>query len=155
MINAIKPASAESLALTIPRGTIVEIETAYRISSHEIERGEAISFKVVNPVRVGENTVIAAGALATGRVVAATRGDHFGRAGRLAWTMETVNAVDDSRIPIQAMERLVGDSKGAKVARRLRLLQPCFGQLLPWRYCMVSNEARMPTSRRDVVSKRP
>lgn len=102
----------------IPRGTTVEIETAYRISSQEVKRGDAISFKVVNPVRVGENTVIAAGSIATGRIVKATRGGHFGRAGRLAWTMETVNAVDSSRVPIQAAGRVVGDSKGAKVATR-------------------------------------
>ncbi len=116
MISATKPASVESLTVIIPGGTLVEIETAYRISSQEVKPGEAISFKVVNPVRVGENTVIAAGSIATGRVVKATRGGHFGRAGRLAWTMETVNAVDDSRVPIQATGRLVGDSKGAKVA---------------------------------------
>jgi hypothetical protein len=111
-------ASVESLTVIIPRGTLVEIETAYRISSQEVKPGEAISFKVVNPVRVGEKTVIAAGSIATGRIVKATRGGHFGRAGRLAWTMETVNAIDDSRVPIQATGRVVGDSKGAKVATR-------------------------------------
>src|SRR5215510_4914660 len=58
MTRATKPASGESRALTIPRGTVVDIETAYRISSQEIEPGEAITFKVVNPVRIGENTVI-------------------------------------------------------------------------------------------------
>ncbi len=121
MISATKAVSGESLAVKIPRGTVVEIETAYRIDSQEIKPGEAISFKVVNPVRVGETTVIAAGAIATGRVVIARRGGHFGRAGRLAWTMETVNAVDDSRVPIQATGRVVGDSKGAKVATRVVL----------------------------------
>ena len=115
MINASKGVSGERI-LVIPRGTVVEVETAYRVSSQEIRDGEAISFKVVNPVRVGENTVIAVGAIATGRVVLASRGGHFGRAGRLAWTMETVSAVDDSRVPIQAAGRIVGDSKGAKVA---------------------------------------
>ena len=116
MINASKGVSGERISVIIPRGTVVEVETAYRVSSQEIRDGEAISFKVVNPVRVGENTVIAVGAIATGRVVLASRGGHFGRAGRLAWTMETVSAVDDSRVPIQAAGRVVGDSKGAKVA---------------------------------------
>jgi len=120
MINATK-AGSDGLVITIPRGTVVEIETAYRLSSQEIRAGEALSFRVVNPVRVGENTVIAVGAVATGRVVRASRGGHFGRAGRLVWTMETVNAVDDSRVPIQASGRVVGDSKGAKVATRMVL----------------------------------
>ncbi|HEY8227534.1 MAG TPA: hypothetical protein VIG25_19850 [Pyrinomonadaceae bacterium] len=121
MINATKAPSGERIVVTIPRGTVVEIETAYRVSSQEIKAGEAISFKVVNPVRVGENTVIAMGAIATGRIVRASRGGHFGRAGRLVWTMETVNAVDDSRVPIQAVGRVVGDSKGAKVATQVVL----------------------------------
>jgi hypothetical protein len=121
MISSNKARSAERIAVTIPRGTVVEVETAYRIDSQEIKAGEAITFKVVNPVRVGENTVIAVGAIATGRVVRASRGGHFGRAGRLAWTMETVNAVDDSRVPIQAAGRVVGDSKGATVATQVVL----------------------------------
>ena len=111
----------ESVSLTIPRGTVVEIEAAYRVSSQETKAGEAITFKVLKLVQIGEHTVIAAGAIATGRVVRASRGAHFGRAGRLAWTMETVNAVDGSSVPIQAGERVVGDSKSAKVATRIAI----------------------------------
>ena len=122
---------SDVLVVTIPRGTVVEIETAYRLSSQEINAGEALSFRVVNPVRVGEATVIAVGAVATGRVVRATRGGHFGRAGRLVWTMETVNAVDDSRVPIQAAGRVVGDSKGAKVATRMVLTGALFWPVAP------------------------
>jgi hypothetical protein len=121
MISATKAGAGERIVVTIPRGTVVEVETAYRVSSQEIKAGETISFKVVNPVRVGENKVIAVGAMATGRVVRASRGGHFGRAGRLVWTMETVNAVDDSSVPIQAAGRVVGDSKGAKVATQVVL----------------------------------
>jgi hypothetical protein len=121
MINVTRVSSSKDVVVTIPRGSLVEIETAHTVSSQEIKAGEAISFKVVNPVRIGDNTVIAVGALATGRVVRATRGGHFGRAGRLVWTMETVNAVDDSRVPIDAAGRIVGDSKAAKVATKIAL----------------------------------
>jgi hypothetical protein len=131
MISATKPTPVQLLTVIIPRGTLIEIETAYRISSQEVKPGEAISFKVVNPVRVGENTVIAAGSIATGRVAKATRGGHFGRAGRLVWTMETVNAVDDSRVPIQATGRLVGDSKGAKVATQAVLTAAVLWPIAP------------------------
>ena len=111
----------EFVTLTIPRGTVVEIEAAYRINSQETKKGQAITFKVLKAVQGGQRIVIAAGAIATGRVVLASRGAHFGRAGRLAWTMETVNAVDDSSVPIQAGGRAVGDSKGAKVATRIAI----------------------------------
>ena len=131
MISATNQETGESLILTIPRGTVVEIETAYRVSSQEIKPGEAISFKVVNAVRIGENTAIPAGAIATGRVVTATRGGHFGKAGRLAWTMETINAVDGSNVPVQAMGRLVGDSKGAKVATKVAVTAALLWPIAP------------------------
>jgi len=111
----------EFVTLTIPRGTVVEIEAAYRINSQETKKGEAITFKVLKAVQGGQRIVIAAGAIATGRMVVASRGAHFGRAGRLAWTMETVNAVDGSSVPLQTGGRVVGDSKGAKVATRIAI----------------------------------
>lgn len=111
-------ASAEKFAVKVPGGTIVEIETAYDISSQQVRAGDAISFRVVNPVKVNGAVVVAPGATATARIVKASRGGHFGRAGRLAWNMIEVTAVDGSRIPIQLSGRAVGDSKGAKVAAR-------------------------------------
>jgi hypothetical protein len=120
-----------SRIVTIPSGTVVEIETAYRISSQEVRAGEAITFRVVNPVKVGDVIVIAAGSVATGRIIKASRGGHFGRAGRLAWTMETVTAIDGSRIPIQAAGRVVGDSKGAKVATQMAITGALLGPFAP------------------------
>jgi len=105
----------------IPRDTIVELESAYRVNSQEIKAGEAISFRVVSPVRIGDFIVIEPGAIATGRVVKATRGAHFGRAGRLVWNLESVTAVDGTKVPIQSAGRVVGDSKGAKVATQIVL----------------------------------
>jgi len=125
------PQKQEFVRLTIPRGTVVEIVASYRINSQETRKGEAITFKVLKPVQVGGHTVIAAGAIATGRVVVASRGGHFGRAGRLAWTMETVNAVDDSNVPIQAGGRVVGDSKGAKVATRMAITAALLWPIAP------------------------
>jgi hypothetical protein len=80
-----------------------------------VRKGDAISFRVVNPVKVDGVVVIEPGATATARVMQASRGGHFGRAGRLAWMMESVTGVDGTRIPLQAAGRIVGDSKAAKV----------------------------------------
>ena len=108
--------SAKNVRVKIPFGTVVEVESAFTISSQEVKEGDLISFRVVYPVMTEGVTVIAEGATATARVVKASRGGHFGRAGRLAWTMEYVMAVDGTKIPLQAPGRLVGDSKAAKVA---------------------------------------
>lgn len=109
-------ALTKNVKLTIPFGTVVEVESAFTVSSQEVKEGDLISFRVVYPVMSEGVTIIAEGATATARVVKASRGGHFGRAGRLAWKMEYVLAVDGTKIPLQAPGRLVGDSKAAKVA---------------------------------------
>ena len=115
-----------SIRVKIPNGLAIEIEAPFTVSSQEVREGDAISFRVVNPVKVDGVTVIAPGATATARVVKASRGGHFGRAGRLAWMMRDVAAVDGTRIPLQASGRLVGDSHGAKVATQMILTGAIF-----------------------------
>ena len=132
--ETVSPSSAaalppqQALRLKLPQGTPLDVEMAYTISSQEVRAGELISFRVVNPVLVDGVEVIAVGATATGRVVKASRGGHWGRAGRIAWTMQDVTAVDGTRIPLASSAgRAVGDSKGAKVATQIILT----GALLP------------------------
>ncbi|HEY9405537.1 MAG TPA: hypothetical protein VIQ24_23005 [Pyrinomonadaceae bacterium] len=118
---------SQPLRVKIPKGTPLDVEMAYTISSQEVRAGELISFRVVNPVLVDGVVVIAVGATATGRVVKSSRGGHWGRAGRIAWTMQDVTAVDGTRIPLASAGRIVGDSKGAKVATKMILT----GALMP------------------------
>jgi hypothetical protein len=115
----------------VPEGSLVELETAYTINSQHVRAGEAVSFRVVNPVKVAGVIVIEAGATATARVTKATRGGHFGRAGRLAFDLQDVTAVDGTRVPIQFAGRVVGDSKGAKVATITVLTGVALGPFAP------------------------
>lgn len=115
------PQPARRVAVEVPAGTPVEVETAYTINSQLVRAGDAVSFRVVNPVLVNGQVVIEKGAAATAVVTKAERGGHFGRAGRIAWTMKEVTAADGTRIPVQFDGRTVGDSKGAKVATRVVL----------------------------------
>lgn len=117
------PAAREKkiVPLKLPAGVRVELESAYRINSQEVRKGDLLTFRVVNPVKVDGVTVIEPGAVATARVTKATRGGHFGRAGRLAWVMYEVTAVDGTRIAIDTQGRRVGDSKGAKVATQIAI----------------------------------
>ncbi|HEX8337129.1 MAG TPA: hypothetical protein VF621_10400, partial [Pyrinomonadaceae bacterium] len=82
---------------------------------------DLVTFRVVNPVIVDGQVVIEKGASASAVVTKAERGGHFGRAGRIAWTMKEVTAADGTRLPVQFSGRTVGDSKGAKVATRMLL----------------------------------
>jgi hypothetical protein len=118
-------------AVSVPVGTTVELETAYTINSQLTRKGDAISFRVVNPVLVGGQVVIEKGAIATALVTKAERGGHWGRAGRIAWTMKEVTAADGSRIPLQFSGRTVGDSKGAKVATTMVVMGALMWPIAP------------------------
>lgn len=109
-------AAPETVQVKIPNGVTVEVEAPFEINSQYFRKGDKLSFRVVNPVKVDGVIIIAQGATATAVVTLAERGGHFGRAGRIAWTMQEVTAVDGTRIPLQAGGRIVGDSHGAKVA---------------------------------------
>ena len=113
--------------VTLPAGTIVDVEAAYDINSQLVKPGEALSFRVVYPVIVNGVTVIEAGSTATGRVEVAKRGGHWGKAGTLVWSLQYVTAVDGTRVPLQfATIRERGDSKGAKVATRMAVTGAIF-----------------------------
>lgn len=137
MLEATRSSSADSLTvltapvrteLRIPDGTAIEIEAAYTISSLNFKPGDEISFRVVNPVIVDGVTLIEQGATATGKIAQSKRGGHWGKAGLLTWTMQTVTAADGSQIPLRVDSmRLRGDSKGAKVATGMIIT----GALLP------------------------
>lgn len=86
--------------LTIPAGTPIEVEAAYTVSSVDVKPGELLSFRVLIPVSIGGVVVIEKGALVTARVTRAKRGGHWGKAGRLAWSMQDVIAIDNTRIPL-------------------------------------------------------
>lgn len=108
--------AAKTVRVTLPAGTPVEVAVAHAVNSAEVRAGDAVSFRVTKAVEVGGLTLIEAGAHATGRIVTAKRGRSFGRAGRLAWQMESVVAVDGQRIPLSFTERTKGHSKGGTVA---------------------------------------
>jgi hypothetical protein len=111
----------EAIKVKIPNGVTIEVEAPFDINSQYFRKGDKLSFRVVNPVKVDGVVVVAPGATATALVTLAQRGGHFGRAGRIAWTMQNVTAVDGTRIPLQAGGRIVGDSHGAKVATQILL----------------------------------
>jgi hypothetical protein len=119
------------VSVKIPEGTPVELETAYTINSQLVRKGDRITFRVVNPVVVEGAVVIEKGATATAIVTKSERGGHFGRAGRIAWTMKEVTAADGSRVPIQFAGRVVGDSKGAKVATQMVIIGTMFWPVAP------------------------
>ncbi|HLN97109.1 MAG TPA: hypothetical protein VK208_01375 [Pyrinomonadaceae bacterium] len=84
----------------LPARTALEVEVAYTVNSLDLKPGERISFRVLVPIVSDGVTLIEKGALVTARVTESKRGGHWGKAGKLAWSMEDVVAVDNSRVPL-------------------------------------------------------
>ncbi|HMH42980.1 MAG TPA: hypothetical protein VK557_05820 [Pyrinomonadaceae bacterium] len=119
--------------LKIPAGSAVEIEASYTISSYDLHPNDLISFRVIVPIKIDGVTVIEKNSLVTGRVVQAKRGGHWGKAGKLSWTMQDVVAVDLARVPLQAniegpdaKNGVKGTSHGGQVATEMIV----FGSLM-------------------------
>ena len=101
--ESVEPANPKSQAgqpapIRIPAGTPIDVEVAYTVSSLDIKPGELLSFRVLVPIIIEGVTAIEKGALVTARVTLSKRGGHWGKAGRLAWSMEDVVAADNTRI---------------------------------------------------------
>lgn len=117
----------------VPAGTPLEIEAAYTVSSVNVKRDDAVSFRLLIPIKIEGVTVIEKDALVTGRIVKAKRGGRWGKAGKLSWTMIDVIAVDLSRVPVTASKdhpdvskRIRGISRGGEVAARTIMLGALF-----------------------------
>ena len=127
-----------SREVKLPAGTIIDIESAYTVSSLDLKPNEYLSFRVLIPVKIDGFTVIERDALVTGRVVEAKRGGHWGKAGRLSWTMVDVVAVDGTRPPVRSQKDLPdgrngikGTSHGAEVATKTIVLGALMAPLFP------------------------
>jgi len=119
--------------LKLPAGTPIDIEATYTVSSLDFRPGDYLSFRVLVPVMIDGVAVIDKNSLVTGRVVEAKRGRHWGKAGRLTWTMQDVVATDGTRVALQAQKDLptgrngvTGTSHGGQVAAEMIV----FGALL-------------------------
>jgi hypothetical protein len=102
--------------IKVPAGTKIEVEAAHTVSSKDLKDGDAITFLTILPLIIDGKTVIEKGAIVTARVTKAKKGGSWGRAGQLAFTMQDVVAVDNSRIPLEFAQAGKGDSKGGTVA---------------------------------------
>jgi hypothetical protein len=108
--------SDELVTVNVADGTPVEVELAATVSGQDMMIGDLVDFKVSLPVQVNGVIIIEKGAAAKARITTAKRSGHWGRAGKLEWAMQETVGVDGSRIPLRFTKRIVGDSKGGRVA---------------------------------------
>jgi hypothetical protein len=108
-VDTSAPAQPARRDVKVPAGTLIEVEVAYTVNSLDMKPGERISFRVLVPIVIDGVTVIERDALVTARVTQAKRGGHWGKPGRLVWSMEDVVAADASRVPLAPETASRGD----------------------------------------------
>lgn len=113
------------IEVKIPAGTALDIQATHDVSSKDAKLGDLISFRVLVPVKVGDAIVIGSNALVTGQIAKAKKAGHWGKAGKLTWTMRDVVAVDLTRVSLTAnpdfpggQQGVTGQSHGGEVATR-------------------------------------
>jgi hypothetical protein len=142
------PAAKTMFEVTVPDGTIVEVELRSTISSDNIENGDLINFTVVHPVRVKGVTVINKGARASGHISKLKKSGSWGRAGKLGFDMSDVTAIDDSRIPLGFGKKTVGNSHGGGVATGVVLTSLVFWPAAPLWGFKKGDKAEIPAGKR-------
>ena len=108
-VDTSAPAQPSTREVKLSAGTLIEVEVAYTVNSLDMKPGERISFRVLVPIVIEGVTVIERDALVTARITQAKRGGHWGKAGRLAWSMEDVVATDATRVPLAPETAARGD----------------------------------------------
>jgi hypothetical protein len=108
--------AADAVTVKVPDGTEIEIQLKNNLSGQEAKIGDLVDFTVLRPVQIGGITVIEKDASARARVTTAKKAGRWGKAGKIEWAMQDVQAVDGSRLPARFSKRAVGDSSGGTVA---------------------------------------
>jgi hypothetical protein len=106
----------EPVEIKIPDGTEVEIQLKNNASGEDLKVGDIVDFSVVQPVVVNGVMIFDRGAPARARITTAKKAGHWGKAGKLEWAMQDIQAVDGNRVLARFTKRSVGDSKGGTVA---------------------------------------
>lgn len=112
----VNPPKARPPSVTIPAGTVVEVETATATSSRNARAGTSITFLVTKNVYVNKVLVVERGAVARAHVVKSQPARLLGRAGMIAWELEYVVGIDGSRIPIELRGKQSGTNRTAALA---------------------------------------
>lgn len=110
------PAAGPEVDVKVPDGTEIEIQLRNTLSGQEAKMGDVVDFRVVRAVQVNGVTIFDRDASARARVTTSKKAGRWGKAGKLEWAMQDIQAMDGNRVPARFTKRELGDSKGGTVA---------------------------------------
>jgi hypothetical protein len=105
------PAQTQTYDHTLQDGTPVKLQLTRALSSADSKAGQEISFEVVDDIDVEGVTVLHRGSSAIGVVTEAEAKKRMGRAGKLNFTITSVQLADDEKVALRAVNDAKGDSR--------------------------------------------
>ena len=96
--------------LTLKDGTEVKLRVAQTVSSATAKTGDAVGFKIIEDVRIGDTVVIPAGATALGTVTIAKPRGRAGRGGKLSIAIDSVRLNSGEKVLLRAIRENNGES---------------------------------------------
>lgn len=114
------------IQVTIPDGTEIRLRLRETVSSATTEVDEKIYFEAVDDLVINDITIIAAGANAWGLVTDVSKKGLAGRAGKIDFSIEYVEAVDGQKIRLKKLKEREGESKGDKSIGLAIVVHPLF-----------------------------
>jgi len=106
----------KTATVKLPRGLPVTVETLYPVSSANFKLNSTVAFSVVRDVYVNDALVIPRGTTARAKIVRVRKAKSFGRSGALTLEMESIVAIDGTRIPVQLTAAAEGGNRTGVVA---------------------------------------
>lgn len=94
--------AAIAAPVRVEDGTMVEVQLLQTLKSGKDKRDALVRYVVTRDVVIGGQLVIEKGARATGKVTESKKAGMFGKAGKLEFTIESVEAVDGSQVRLRA-----------------------------------------------------
>ncbi len=110
---------------TLPDGTRIRLEVLDELSSNKSKVGQDVRMRVHENVMGSQQEVlIRRGAPAMARITRAKGSRSLGRAGKLEFTIESVEAVDGSKVPLRSQQEASGKQRTGPIAAAAVLVTP-------------------------------
>lgn len=109
--------------VTLKEGTAILLQTTEKMVSGRVAEGSTVRYRVARDILGPDGSLlIAYGNFAQGKVTRSRRRGMFGKAGQLEFTVETVDAIDGTVVPLRAQQEMAGkDNKTTVIATALLL----------------------------------
>lgn len=110
--------------LEIQEGTVVRVRLLETLDSKTAKNGDIVTFETLDKIEIGNQKIIDINARVTGRVINSVSNKSMGRKGKLDISIDYVQAVDGTNVPLSYTMNQSGKDATVGVIAGAVLLSP-------------------------------